>query len=31
VKSATEIIDSIGRFCLRTGQKINTGISVSGH
>lgn len=31
VKSATEIIDSIGRFCLRTGQKITTDISVSGH
>jgi transposase/DNA-binding CsgD family transcriptional regulator len=29
VKSATEIIDSIGRFCLRTGQKINAGTSVS--
>lgn len=31
VKSATEIIDSIGRFCLRTGRKITTSSSVSGH
>jgi putative transposase len=31
VKSATEIIDSIGRFCLRTGQKITINIFVSGH
>lgn len=31
VKSATEIIDSIGRFCLRTGRKITQRYSVSGH
>lgn len=31
VKSATEIIDSIGRFCFKTGQKINLRTSVSGH
>jgi hypothetical protein len=31
VKSATEIIDSIGRFCLRTDAKIEVDTSVSGH
>ena len=31
VKSATEIIDSIGRFCLKAGSKIIKDTSVSGH
>ncbi len=31
VKSATEIIDAISRFCLRTDAKINIVNSVSGH
>jgi transposase len=30
-KSATEIIDSIGRFCLKNGQPIDQPTSVSGH